>query len=83
MRRRGRAPAAARQARGAARRAARPGSARPPPSRLCRAPRPHLPAGLWSGAPLSQFVAGAELRDGRKLAPEELQATVLQAISMQ
>ncbi|GBF94222.1 hypothetical protein Rsub_06492 [Raphidocelis subcapitata] len=38
---------------------------------------------LWSGAPLSAFTAGAELRDGRKLAPDELQNQVLESIVLQ
>lgn len=52
-----------------------------PPTARC-SPAPSAP-GLWSGAPLSGFVAGAELRDGRKLAPDELHASVLQAITLQ
>jgi hypothetical protein len=46
-------------------------------------PLPRPTPGLWSGAPLSQFTVGAELQDGRQLPAEELQAKVLQAISLQ
>lgn len=35
--------------------------------------------GLYAGAPLSDFAAGAELRDGRRLKPDEAQQEVLRS----
>jgi hypothetical protein len=55
-----------------------------PRSRAPTRARPAPPlAALWNGAPLNAFTAGAELRNGRKLAPDQLLNQVLESIVLQ
>lgn len=54
-------------------------------------PAAHMPprgpgmrhAELWTGAPISSFVGGARLRDGRKLAADDLHLSALLAAPVQ